>query len=137
VPTPIRRFLGFIKDGDLYLEREWQYQKLLTRLDGAEIELTIQKRRKPKSSQQNRYLHGVVIPIFADHLGYDNLEMREALKWRFLQVETGKLPTVRSIADLSSTEMTEFIDNIRRVAAEYGCDIPAPGEAEPLDEEEV
>jgi hypothetical protein len=33
--------------------------------------------------------------------------------------------------------MTEFIDNIRRFAAENGCDIPAPGEAEPIEEDEV
>lgn len=124
-------FFGIIHEGELFLERQWLYHKLVKKLEGEEIEVVLRKRKKVRSSQQNKYLHGVVIPLFAQHLGYDNLEMKEALKWRFLSVERqGRLPTVRSTAALSTAEMTEFIERVRQLAAEMGCDIPAPGEAE-------
>lgn len=124
-------FFGYVTKGELYLEQERRYDALLRHLEGSDIELLLRKRRRTRSNQQNRYLHGVVIPVFAEHLGYDPTEMKEALKWRFLQVHrNGKLPTVRSTANLNTAEMTEFIEQTRRLAAEMGCNIPNPGELE-------
>ena len=123
-------FEGYIQDGTVYLERQWKYAELLTKLEGQNIELTIRRKRRTRTNQQNRYLHGVVIPTLAEHLGYDQVEMKQALKWRFLQVHHDKLPTVRYTAELDTAEMTEFIEQIRRLAAELGCDIPSPGEVD-------
>jgi hypothetical protein len=122
-------FMGYIENGVLYLEKDWKYNELVKKLEGQQVELQLRKRRMVRTNQQNRYLHGVVIPILAEHLGYDHIEMKDALKWRFLQTHQDKLPTVRSTAELSTAEMTEFIEQIRRLAAELGCDIPSPGEA--------
>lgn len=124
-------FFGCVSKGEVYLDEERRYDLLLRQLEGCDIELLLRKRRRIRSGPQNRYLHGVVIPILAEHIGYDLEEMKEALKWRFLQVhQNGKLPTVRSTARLDTAEMTEFIEQTRRLAAEMGCYIPDPGEIE-------
>jgi hypothetical protein len=79
----------------------------------------------------------VVIPLLAEHIGYETEEMHDALKWRFLQTHTQdehdtaaswvKLPTVRSTADLDTAEFTEYIEQCRRLGAEMGVVIPGPG----------
>lgn len=128
MPVPI--FRGLVEDGTLYLEDYPGYVATVKRLNGP-VTVTIRRYRPPKSSGQNRYLHGVVIKLLAEHCGYDPEEMRDALKWRFLRThEGGDLPAVRSVADLDTAEMTEFIEQIRRLAAELGCVIPDPGEIE-------
>ena len=72
----------------------------------------------------------MVIPLIAECCGYDSEEMKTALKLKFLRTGDDKngLVRVRSTADLSVDEMTEFIEQIRRLAAEMGCAIPSPGE---------
>lgn len=126
--TPI--FGGEVRDGKLNLYDREGLARLVTKLEGKRIELVLRKHKTKRSNPQNRYLHGVVIPILAAHCGYDPEEMKEALKWRFLRKEDGRFPTVRSTANLSVEEMTEFIDHIHRLAAELGVYIPSPGDVE-------
>jgi hypothetical protein len=129
--TCIQLFRGSVYAGKLRLDRREDFAALVASLDGKEIELTLRKFRKQRSGAQNRYLHGVVIPLLAEHCGYDAEEMKAALKMRFLRAHDGEkegLPRTRSTSDLSTEEMTEFIDSVRRLAAEMGCSIPSPGE---------
>jgi len=127
--TPI--FRGRVEAGKLKLDHRDEFAALLQRLEGKEIELTLRRYRRQRTPNQNRYLHAVVIPVLAEHCGYDAEEMKTALKLRFLRDGDGELkglPRVRSTADLTTAEMTEFIDNIRRLATEMGCSIPSPNE---------
>ncbi len=124
-------FQGHVAQGVLYLDDLPAYEKQIALLDGKPIELVLRRHREQRSSQQNRYLHGVVIPMLAEHCGYEPFEMKDALKWRFLQTHTdGKLPSVRSTADLNTAEFAEFTEQCRRLAAELGCVIPDPQTAE-------
>jgi len=127
-PTPI--FRGRVEAGKLKLDHRDEFAALLKRLEGKEIELTLRRYRQQRSPNQNRYLHAVVIPLLAGHCGYDAEEMKTALKLRFLrrEGEAHGLARVSSTADLSTEEMTEFIDNVRRLATEIGCSIPSPNE---------
>lgn len=124
-------FRGRIEGGKLKLDHRDEFAALVKRLDGKEVELTLRRHRRQRSRNQNRYLHAVVIPILAKHCGYDDEEMKTALKLRFLRCgdsEVNGLPRVRSTADLTTAEMAEFIDRIRQLAAEMGCSIPSPNE---------
>ena len=115
---PASLFRGQVVDGKLKLERRDDFAMLIDSLEGKQIELTVRKYARPRSPNQNRYLHGVVIPLIAECCGYEPDEMKSALKYRFLRVsdeaEAHGLHRVRSTADLSTAEM--------------GCAIPAPNE---------
>lgn len=120
----------------LYLDNPSQFAIALKLLSGPVV-LTLRKFREQRSSSQNRYLHGVVIPILADHPGYDDhQELKHELKRKFLldpdrPLHDAGLLKTRSTADLNTAEMTEFIESVRRFAAvEFGCVIPNPGELE-------
>jgi len=127
---PATLFRGQVVDGKLKLERRDDFAALVQSLEGKQIELTLRKYSRPRSPNQNRYLHGVVIPLIAECCGYDPEEMKTALKLKFLRAgdDVNGLARVRSTADLSTAEMTEFIEQVRRLAAEMGCAIPAPNE---------
>jgi hypothetical protein len=128
-PTPV--FRGRIEQGRIGLERREDFAALIARLEGTEIDLRLSKHRNARSISQNAYYWAVVIPLLAEHCGYEDEEMHAALKWRFLQKhDGGPLPTVKSTASLSTAEFTDYIERVRMLAAEMGCSIPGPGQAE-------
>ena len=50
------------------------------------------------------------------------------MKMKFLRIhEDTDLPSVRSTAKLSTVEFAEYVEQVRRLAAEMGCYIPDPG----------
>lgn len=119
-------FRGRIAAGKLKLDHREDFAALVRRIEGKEIDLVLRLHRCRRSPSQNAWYWGCVVPVLAEHCGYDAEEMHEALKWRFLKKHDGPLATVRSTADLSTAEMTEFIEKVRRLAAELGCSIPNP-----------
>jgi hypothetical protein len=127
-PTPV--FRGRIESGRICLERREDFAALIARLEGSDIDLRLSKHRTVRSISQNAYYWAVVIPLLAEHCGYEDEEMHTALKWRFLQKHDGPLPTVSSTASLSTVEFTDYIERVRMLAAEMGCSIPGPGQAE-------
>lgn len=105
----------------------------LASLAGKPIVITIKQERATRSNQQNRYWWGVVVPLIAEHLGYTNDEMHEALKYKFLRLEAesapADLPKIRSTASLNTKEFTDLIENVITWAgSEFGLQIPLPNE---------
>jgi hypothetical protein len=96
-------------------------------LEGKLIELKLGKLKKIRSMSQNRYYWGVVIALFAEHVGLDAEEMHAALKMKFLQKHDGPMETVRSTTDLSTEEFQEYLEKCKQLAAEMGVEIPDPG----------
>jgi|ERR1700722_12459179 len=123
-------FHGEVKDGKLHLWRAEDFAGWVRVHDGKRIELVLRPHKAKRTSWANAYYWGVVIALFAEHCGYDAEEMHEALKMRFLVRERGPMPTIRSSAALSTAEFAEYVDKCRRLAAEMGCAIPSPGDAE-------
>jgi len=95
-----------------------------------DLELTVQPWRKEKSLQQLRYVHGVVFALCSEASGYTRQEIKGLLKGQFLTdyVESPdgkKVSYVKSLADLTMTEMKRFIDDVIIFAAKHwGCIIP-------------
>jgi len=98
--------------------------------DGSEMFIVIGHKTKAtvRSTQQNRYYHGVVVDLLAVHTGYTHDEMHECLKWLFLRIHRPGLPdTVGSTARLTKDQFCEYIDSIQKWAArDMGCVIPDP-----------
>jgi hypothetical protein len=127
MPTPV--FRGKIEAGKICLDRRDEFAAVIASLDGKPVELILRRLRTKRSSNQNKYYWGVVIALFAEHCGYSAEEMHDALKWQLLQKhEQGVLPTVRSTADLSVDEFTEYVEQSRMLAAGMGVVIPGPEE---------
>lgn len=97
---------------------------------------------KNRSTQQNKYYHGCVLPLVKDGLrdiGYaeikENEDAHEVLKYLFLKRSipnegTGEaIELLGSTTNLSTVEFNLFIDQIIQWAAEYlGIQIPLPNE---------
>ena len=103
-------------------------------LEGKRIEVKLGKERKKRSVSQNAWYWGCIIPMIQEAAGLDTAEeTHEALKIHFLSINTGKLQTVRSTADLSTDEMAEYCEACRRLGATmFGIDIPDPSRAGPM-----
>lgn len=79
-----------------------------------------QKPERQRSNWQNRYLHGVVLPLLSDHTGYTEDEMKAIVKWKFGVLSTAMLTTI---------EFVEFIGKVQQWAAmELSLNIPDPSE---------
>lgn len=129
-----------IKDGVFeFLSPEWVNGKL-NELPNGEYFFTLNKANK-RSSQSNRYLHGVVFPVVFEALrdaGFDCVkdvyDAKEVCKSLFLKEkvvnhETGEVITeiIKHTSDLTQEEMVQFIEDISMWAASYlSCEIPEP-----------
>ena len=83
-----------------------------------------------RTLDQNAYFH-VCVSMFADFSGYTNEEMKTMLKREFgdfMIYDKNGHKFLRSSAELDKMEMIEFVDWIRRLAAEQGCYIPTSEE---------
>lgn len=86
---------------------------------------------------QHRYYFGVVVDMIAGCIGEGREETHELLKHRFLAARDVELldgqkltmpPTTRT---LTVEQMTEYIETVRRWAAEFlGLSIPDPGQVD-------
>ena len=106
--------------------------------DGAYI---IEKRKKKRSTEQNAYLHGVVlvkIKNFFAEMGYDysEVDIKDWLKARgfFGYKHFGKELIPCHTAELSTLDFMAAIEKIQRFFAEKGCVIPDPQQEEFLDD---
>ena len=95
---------------------------------------------KHRSTQQNRYYFGCVLPLVKDGLievGYREINSNESvhdlmkfmfLKKQIVNEQTGEvIETIGSTTDLTTIEFNDYIDRIAQFAAEFlGLAIPPP-----------
>ena len=125
-------FFGKIINGKLHFTQPAEWARYLARLEGQEFQASIEKKRKKRTSAENRYYWAVPVKILADFFGYTSEEMNECLKWQFLRVhQEGKPDTVKSTTDLSTVGMEDYLSRIRMWAsADYSVFIPEPNEVD-------
>lgn len=129
--TPV--FKATIENGVLkFAEGEKQRMAQYVRSLKGDIDVSVKKRTKPRSSHQNRYYWGVVIEILSEYTGYEREEMHDALKMLFLRKPAhapGLPDTLRSTSDLTTKEFEDFLERVRRWATiELSVSIPLPNE---------
>jgi len=129
------------EDGRLKIWKRGELVKELSGLRNMDITMTIEEYKKPRSTKQNRYFHGVVLPMcklgIMDSTGeiVTLQEVKDLLRSLFIvreiiDEETGEVLRVpRGTSDLSTIEFNEFIERIQHWGTEYlNIEIPDPGE---------
>jgi len=114
------------------LDQAWEY---LQKLTGQEAIVNITKVNPKRTLNQNSYLH-VLLGIAGLEWGYSMEEIktlwkREVSQRIFLYEKNGK-KFLRSSADLTTKELTDAIEQLRKYAAEQGLVLPSPDEEEKL-----
>ena len=121
---------GKVERGKLVLDYPEQLVVRLASLEGKRVEVIVRRETKTRTSQQNRYLFGVVYAIISDCTGYDPEQVHDAMKVKFASqhLDNGLVITERT-SKMTTERMTQYIDDIKRWAAEFlGCYIPDAGE---------
>jgi hypothetical protein len=112
------------------LDRPKDYARYVRSLHGRFIEVIVRKQHVQRSARANRYYFGVVVPLIAEHCGYEKDEMHELLAMKFLRMEddpvTGS-PRRKRTPDTDTKEFAEYVDACIRLGAELGVVIPEPG----------
>lgn len=123
---------GLIDRGKLKLAGQRSFNEAMQRFPDGHVLVTIKVARPQRSSSQNRFWHGVVIPLFAEHCGYELDEMKDALALRLIpktvvDLETGEERIVPGHTSALNTKgFNDLIERAQRLAAEMGIVIPDP-----------
>jgi len=134
----VPKFVCHVDNSELHMEGHIKdsYVGYLKTLPDGFYDLTVKKHSidSPRSSQQNRYLWGVVYEILSEELGYTVDDIHEIMKGRFLSKPMrlwGEEDSIhRSTTELNTIEMEKYLEDIRMLAAENGINIPEPHEVE-------
>lgn len=126
-----RKYLAVVQE-DMTLKylNPAEVKTALLKFKGQTIEFSFDKKRKPRTLDQNAYYHGVVLPMIAEYCGYRGSDeitgLHEHLKQQFLP-KHGKLQITRSTASLTTVEFSTYVEDVRRWASEQlGVYIPDP-----------
>jgi NinB protein len=125
-------YFGNIENGLLKIKGRKAFDNDIKMFEGKEVLITISKKKKRRSNNQNAYLHGCLIPDFKKALndvGFDeirtNEQCKDLMKALFLQTDivnptTGEvLKTYKNTSGLTTTEMMCFVDDAIKYAAEH------------------
>ena len=131
------RLSGKIEAGRLKLYRPYAVEQYTSQLeDGTEVYMIIQKQGQGRTLPQNAY-YWKLMRLLGNEIGYEHNEMHDALKYEFLREHpdaTGKtkvLPKIKSTAQLTTVEFTDYIERIKRFAAEkFQINLPDAEEME-------
>jgi len=134
------KYYSDAKNGKLSKRASQDIKKHIEALEGFRIVITVDKVKKSRSAQQNRYLH-LAFGIFKDGLNdlgntFTMAEVKELLKYKFLKTEvvnesTGEIigERVKGTAELTTSEMSDFVGHMIQYAIEeFEITIPLPDE---------
>lgn len=127
-------FSGWVElDGSLSFQYPKLVKNFLSGLAGEAVDIVITKQYGSRSTKQNRYYWGVVIPMIQQEIGEENKEVVHG----WLQAEVGHTATLsgkdvpRGTSDLSTAEFEEYTARVRMFASKFlNLYIPEPNEGE-------
>ena len=111
-----------------------RFELWLGGLEGQEVVVSVEKRKKSRSQNQNNYYWGVVIELLVDAMGLMPEEVHEVLKSKFLikglTDKNGKNYEVsKSTADLTTSEFEDYLTKCRMWASQQlSVVVPLPHE---------
>lgn len=127
--------LGEIKGGKFVgLKGKAHFDAAMRRFPDGVVGVRFEVLREKRSNAQNRYWHGIVIPLFAEHCGYEFDEMKDQLALKLIpkeitNMETGEVYRVPGhTSDLNTKQFNDLIERAQRLGAEMGIYIPDPNE---------
>ena len=123
-------------DGKPHLEsyEKLPYRRALADLgDGEEIQISVRKRKRIRSSKTNRFYWGVIIRVAARELGYaDPDELHEAFVYKFRPLPadpvTGLVKRART-SEMTTDEFSAYVSEVRTwLECDLGMRFPEEGE---------
>lgn len=125
------KFPVVIQKGQMKMPNRLKFEKFVQSKRDGDYILSVKKKKKYRSDQQNKYLWGVIYKIISDETGYLDEEVHAHLARKFLLDRSGKIPVPKSTTELSTMEFEEYTENCRRWGAkELGLNIPLPNEVD-------
>lgn len=122
---------GEVKGSQFKADYPSLFRDAFKQYEGRVVTVTISPFKKPRSNQQNRYLHGIVYPLIASETGNTQEAVAEAMKSMFLPPRfVLDVAVVGTTTELSTAEFNEYVEKICAWASEYGIIIPQPNEVE-------
>lgn len=130
-----------LKNGRLEFGKRAEFLTDLARFKDGNYTVTVEKTKKKRSIEQNRYYWGVVVPLVWEgyiHLGWEEMTLtgthNELLKTfniiEVVNIHNGEIKrTIGSSTEMSTSQMMDYFAKITRWAAtELNVQIPEPGE---------
>ena len=105
-------------------------------LRGQEVVVSVRRGYPRRSLSANAYLWGVCYVYLCNWSGHDDQEMHDAMKVMFLSPRVIDLPNGDTVTlppssrVLDSAQFAEFVEKVKRFAAENGVTIPEPHEVD-------
>jgi hypothetical protein len=109
--------------------------------EGKQIVIKIEKAKKKRSTQQNRFYYGVIIPIVqnclkeAGHImtnesTHDLIKLKFLKETLFVNEETGEvIERIKSTTELSTSQFMDLLAEINNFTFEYfGVSLPSPND---------
>jgi hypothetical protein len=124
--------LGVVENGMLKVSGRRLFEEALRRFPDGAVSVRISRARPKRSDGQTRFFHGVVIPLFAEHCGYELDEMKDVLALELIPKEITDMKTgeVRVVpghtSALNTKEFNDLIERAQRLGASMGIVIPDP-----------
>lgn len=119
---------GFIRDGLLFLAKHSAFDAVLAAMPNGQVVIRVEQVQDARSVALNAYYWAVVIEMVSTETGYTDKEAHAEMKQLHLPIRfaalrgNGKIKDVRvfegTTTDLSNAEEWEYIENIKRWAAE-------------------
>ena len=123
-------FYSDIKNGRLQKNVVLKLQECFKGFENKRIEISVQKLKSTRSTQQNRY-YWLLVGILSSEIGYTKEECHDLIKYKFLKQEIviGNETEVicKSTASLSKSDFGDFISQLQIWAAELGIILPDAG----------
>lgn len=122
-------------DAGLQMMNREHMAQAVERMPPGTYVVTVKKLRDKRSDRQNRFWHGVVVPLFSEHCGYDFDDMKDALALELLprelvDMKTGEVRIVPGhTSELDTKAFNDLIERAQRLGASMGIVIPDPNEA--------
>lgn len=126
--------LGVVEKGALKVSGRRLFEEALRRFPDGAVSVRIAKVRPRRSDGQNRFWHGVVIPLFAEKCGYEFDDMKDTLALELIpktivDIKTGEERVVPGhTSDLNTKEFNDLIERAQRLGASMDLYIPDPNE---------
>ncbi len=107
--------------------------RALTQFAEGFVTLRIERHHRKRTDRQNRFWHGVVIPLFVEHCGYSFDEAKAALSLELIPKEIHQLNGTAVVvpghtSELNVAQFNDLIKRAQELGARMDIYVPDPGE---------
>ena len=138
----VPKFIATVKNGKVTVLDERYQDYLHTLPERCQLTISSYTPYSRRSTQQNRYMHGVVFKVIGDEIGYSPEEVKDIMKLKFLSetriIDTREglenITVIKETKSLTTQELEDFLEEVKQFAMiKLGIYIPDPDTIETED----